>query len=232
MKRLYWIFSILFFMSIDLYAQRDAHEWGLFSRYAKQNKELKSDYKVKGRVVFIGNSITENWEKFHPEFFSSNNYIGRGIGGQTTYQFLLRFRQDVVELSPEVVVINAATNDIAENTGVYNEDYTLGNIKSMVELAQANDIKVILTSTLPAVSFRWNPNIKDAPQKIEILNTRIKKYAEEKGIPFVDYYSKMIQKSDKALMPLYTKDGVHPNLKGYLLMESIINPLIQEVIDE
>ena len=219
-------------MSIDMFAQRDAHEWGFFKRYAKQNLELKSDQKVKGRVVFMGNSITENWVKFHPEFFSSNNYIGRGIGGQTTYQFLLRFRQDVVELFPEIVVINAATNDIAENTGVYNEEYTLGNIKSMVEIAQANGIKVILTSTLPASSFGWNKKINDAPQKIEALNIRIKKYAEEKCIPFVDYYAIMVNLPDKALKSEYTEDGVHPTLDGYYVMEGVIKAAIEDVLNK
>ena len=103
--------------------------------------------------------------------------FGRGIGGQTSYQFLVRFREDVINLSPALVVINAATNDIAENTGAYHEDRTFGNIVSMVELAKANHIKVILTTTLPAAAFDWNPAIKDAPQKIASLNARLKAYA-------------------------------------------------------
>lgn len=231
MKRFYIIISFLIFMS-NICAQCNVNNWGLFTRYARQNLELKSNQQVKGRVIFIGNSITENWSKFHPEFFSSNNYIGRGIGGQTTYQLLLRFRQDVINLFPEIVVINAATNDIAENAGVYNEDYTLGNIKSMVELAKINDIKVILTSTLPAVSFKWNTRIQDAPKKIEVLNMRLKKYAKENNIPYVNYYARMIQNSNKALLPQYTNDGVHPTLEGYYVMEDIIKPIINHVLDE
>ena len=110
-------------------------------RYAESNRVLQQEQSgtVKGRVVFMGNSITE----------------GRGISGQTSYQFLLRFREDVIKLKPEVVVINAGTNDVAENTGPYVEEYTFGNIVSMVELARANDIKVVLTSVLPAAAFGW-----------------------------------------------------------------------------
>ncbi len=145
-------------------------DWASLQRYAQQNAELPKPEKNEKRVVFIGNSITEGWVNTHPDFFKNNGYIGRGIGGQTSYQFLVRFREDVINLSPALVVINAATNDIAENTGTYHEDRTFGNIVSMVELAKANHIKVILTTTLPAAGFGWNPSIKDAPQKIASLN--------------------------------------------------------------
>lgn len=146
-------------------AQNNAHEWANFKRYAQQNAQLIADGTSTGKVVFMGNSITEGWANQHPDFFEKNGYIGRGIGGQTSYQFLLRFREDVISLSPSIVVINAGTNDVAENTGPYNEDYTFGNIASMVEMAQANGIKVILTSTLPSAKFGWNPKVTDAPQK-------------------------------------------------------------------
>lgn len=116
-------------------------------------------------------------------------------------------------------MINAATNDIAENTGTYHEDRTFGNIVSMVELAKANHIKVILTTTLPAAGFGWNPSIKDAPQKIASLNARLKAYAKANKIPFVDYYSSMVSGNNKALNPVYTKDGVHPTSEGYDVME-------------
>ena len=164
-------------------------DWANLQRYAQQNAELPKPDKNEKRVVFMGNSITEGWVNTHPDFFKSNGYIGRGIGGQTSYQFLVRFREDVINLSPALVVINAATNDIAENTGAYHEDRTFGNIVSMVELAKANHIKVILTTTLPAAAFGWNPAIKDAPQKIASLNARLKAYAQTNKIPFVDYYS-------------------------------------------
>ena len=104
------------------FSQDNAQNWANFKHYAGQNKLLKVTVIVPKRVVFIGNSITEGWVNQHPDFFKQNGYVGRGIGGQTSYQILLRFREDVINLLPEVVVINAATNDIAENAGAYNED--------------------------------------------------------------------------------------------------------------
>lgn len=231
MKSFYLSLFLPCFFCFNAFAQNDAHLWGLFGRYSEQNKELASTSIVKGRVVFMGNSITENWFSVHPDFFVNNNYIGRGISGQTSYQFLLRFRQDVINLYPEIVVINAATNDIAENTGVYNEDYTFGNIISMVELSVANGIKVILTSTLPAACFGWNPSVKDVPLKIKSLNKRIMEYAKQKDIPFVDYYSKMVDSSDGSMISKYTNDGVHPTSEGYIVMEGLISEAIRELLD-
>ena len=199
-------------------------DWANLQRYAQQNAELPKPDKNEKRVVFMGNSITEGWVNTHPDFFKSNGYIGRGIGGQTSYQFLVRFREDVINLSPALVVINAATNDIAENTGAYHEDRTFGNIVSMVELAKANHIKVILTTTLPAAA------IKDAPQKIASLNARLKAYAQTNKIPFVDYYSSMVSGSNKALNPAYTKDGVHPTSEGYDVMENLIQQAINKTL--
>ena len=152
----------------ETYAQK--HEFANYKRYATENAALAQPVKKEKRVVFMGNSITEGWVRTHPDFFKTNGYIGRGISGQTSYQFLLRFREDVINLSPALVVINAGTNDLAENTGAYNEDYTFGNIASMAELAKANKIKVILTSVLPAAEFPWRREIKDAPQKIQSLS--------------------------------------------------------------
>ena len=177
----------------------------------------------------MGNSITEGWVRTHPDFFKINGYIGRGISGQTSYQFLLRFREDVINLSPALVVINAGTNDVAENTQTYNEDYTFGNIISMVELAKANKIKVILTSVLPAAAFKWRMEIKDAPQKIKSLNDRIEAYAKANKIPFVNYYKAMVDEN-QALNPQYTKDGVHPTGEGYDIMEPLIKAAIEKAL--
>ena len=198
------------------------------ARVAKENAALPKPSKKEKRVVFMGNSITEGWIRTHPDFFKSNGYISRGISGQTSYQFLLRFREDVINLSPALVVINAGTNDVAENTNVYNEDQTFGNIVSMVELAKANKIKVILTSVLPAAAFKWRMEIKDAPQKIQALNARIEAYAKANKIPFVNYYKVMVVDENQALNPQYTKDGVHPTSEGYDIME----PLIKSAIDK
>lgn len=198
------------------------------ARYAKENTALSKPEKKEKRVVFMGNSITEGWVRTHPDFFKTNGYIGRGISGQTSYQFLLRFREDVINLSPALVVINAGTNDVAENTGPYTEDYTFGNIVSMVELAKANKIKVILTSVLPAAAFKWRMEIKDVPQKIQALNARMEAYAKANKIPYVNYYKAMVAGDNQALNPQYTKDGVHPTSEGYDIME----PLIKNAIDK
>lgn len=200
------------------------------ARYAKQNAALSKSTKKEKRVVFMGNSITEGWVRTHPDFFKSNGYIGRGISGQTSYQFLVRFREDVINLSPALVVINAGTNDVAENTQAYNEDYTFGNIVSMVELAKANKIKVILTSVLPAAQFKWRMEIKDVPQKIKSLNDRIEAYAKANKIPYVNYYQALVVPENQALNPQYTKDGVHPTGEGYDVMEPMIKKAIEKAL--
>lgn len=201
-----------------------------FKRYEQANKELPAPAKKEKRVVFMGNSITEGWVKIHPEFFKENGYVGRGISGQTSYQFLLRFREDVINLKPKLVIINAGTNDIAENTGPYDIDITFGNIASMAEIAKANKIKVILTSVLPAAGFRWNKKITDAPNRIEALNAKIKEYAKANKIPYVDYYTPMVTGAERALNPDYSKDGVHPTLDGYIVMEALIKPVIDKAL--
>ena len=201
-----------------------------FKRYEQANKELPAPAKKEKRVVFMGNSITEGWVKIHPEFFKENGYVGRGISGQTSYQFLLRFREDVINLKPKLVIINAGTNDIAENTGPYDIDITFGNIASMAEIAKANKIKVILTSVLPAAGFRWNKKITDAPDRIEALNAKIQEYAKANKIPYVDYYTPMVTGAERALNPDYSKDGVHPTLDGYIVMEALIKPVIDKAL--
>ena len=211
-------------------ASAQDYNWGGMNRYAQANKELPLPAKGEKRVVFMGNSITEGWASQHPGFFKENNYIGRGISGQTSYQFLLRFRQDVINLKPALVVINAGTNDVAENAGPYNEDYTMGNIISMVQLAQANGIKVILTSVLPAARFGWRPEVTGAAGKIAALNSRIKAYAKKHRIPYVDYYKEMVTGEDRALNPAYSNDGVHPTGDGYLVMERLIKQAIDKAL--
>lgn len=207
-------------------AQKSKDFAGL-ARFAEKNAALAPVAKGEKRVVFLGNSITEGWMKHHKAFFEENkNYVNRGISGQTSEQFLLRFRNDVINLRPYKVIINVGTNDIAENTRPYNEDYTFGNIVSMVELARANKIKVVLSSVLPAAGFSWRKDMKDAPVKIEALNARIKAYAQKEKLPYIDYYTPMVYGDKRELNPAYTYDGVHPTAAGYEVMEK----LVQEVL--
>jgi len=221
------ILATAFMLPQSSFAQK--HDFANYKRYAEANKKLGKPAKNEKRVVFMGNSITAGWVKKHPEFFKENNFIGRGISGQTSYQFLLRFRQDVIELQPRIVVINYGTNDIAENTGTYDEDQTFGNVVSMVELARANKIKVILTSCLPAGSFPWREEITDAMPKIRHLNARVAAYAKENKIPYVDYFSAMLSEDGTRMDQRYTPEQVHPNRAGYEVMERLILPVIKKM---
>lgn len=225
------IIAAIAMLSIALGTQAQKHEFGNWKRYAKANKELGAPAKGEKRVVLMGNSITDGWPHTRPDFFKNNNLIGRGIGGQTSYQFLLRFREDVINLQPKVVVINYGTNDIAENTGPYDEDLTYGNVLSMVELARYHKCKVILTSCLPAGGFSWRPAITDGMDKIRSLNTRVKAYAEANKIPYVDYFNAMLNEDGTAMNPELANDnpGVHPNAAGYAIMESLLLPVIKKL---
>ena len=225
------IIAAIAMLSIALGTQAQKHEFGNWKRYAKANKELGAPAKGEKRVVLMGNSITDGWPHTSPDFFKNNNLIGRGIGGQTSYQFLLRFREDVINLQPKVVVINYGTNDIAENTGPYDEDLTYGNVLSMVELARYHKCKVILTSCLPAGGFSWRPAITDGMDKIRSLNARVKAYAEANKIPYVDYFNAMLNEDGTAMNPELANDnpGVHPNAAGYAIMESLLLPVIKKL---
>lgn len=174
----------------------------------------------------MGDSITENWKRFDFDFFNENS-INRGISGQTTSQMLLRFRTDVIQLKPEIVILLAGTNDIAENTGPIALSEIFGNILSMVELAKANQIKVILCSVLPAFKYSWKPGIEPA-EKIIQLNQMIKNYSNLNNICYIDFHSPMSD-SNKGLKKEYADDGVHPNKTGYLVMKPLIEKAIAKI---
>lgn len=227
MKKLLAIATIAM-MALTTNAQR-SKDWAQLYRYTGANIELNNQKNNGKRVVLLGNSITEYWVSKHPDFFKKTGYIGRGISGQTSYQFLVRFREDVVNLNPKVVVINAGTNDIAENTGPYIEERTLGNIISMVEIARANKINVILSSVLPCSKMYWS-GARDVAQKIESLNKRIAEYAKKNKIPYIDYYSAMVEGEDRSLNHNYTQDGVHPNVAGYDVMEPLLVDAVRKFV--
>ena len=221
-NRLFWhITALLFFLLQNpVLSAQTRQDWAGFNTYARQNAELLSN-RNKPRVVFFGNSITQIWYEIRPQFFDSHGFVGRGIGGQTSSELLVRMRQDVIDLHPKTVVILCGTNDIARNNGLISLEHTLGNIISMCELAKANHIRPILCSPLPARSFYWNPSITDAPQQIRQLNELIKAYARKKHIRFVDYYSPMVD-TDGGLKKGLSDDDVHPNHAGYQIMEPLI----------
>ena len=190
-------------------------------RYRNDNEQLAKPAKKSARTVFMGDSITDFWPKRYPEFFTDESRIGRGISGEVTAQMLLRFRSDVIDLGATRVVILAGTNDIALNQGDYNEDFTFGNIVSMVELAKAHKIKPVICSLLPAKKFGWRPEVTDAPAKIASHNKRLKEYAAKKHITYIDYFTPMVAEDGESLRNEYSPDGVHPNHDGYAVMESV-----------
>lgn len=205
----------------------EPNDWANKAYYAMANSELLSMGPDSSRVVLMGNSITEFWVESHPDFFNQNGLVGRGIGGQVSSQMLARFRQDVIYLSPCIVVINCGTNDIAENNGPYDEDITMDNIISMTELALAHGIKVILSSVLPCDQFCWNPGVKNVVSKINHLNRRIADYAALQDLPYIDYYSKLVTR-EGALRSDCTDDGVHPNATGYYVMEQALMEMLEK----
>lgn len=224
------LFYSLILLSFRASAQDDAlkNDWANLKKYAMDNANLKPASTNENRVVFMGNSITESWEKMDSGFFADKPYIDRGISGQTTPQMLVRFRQDVIDLKPAVVVILAGTNDIAENTGPVTLEFILGNIISMAELAKANQIKVVLSSVLPVYDYPWHPGLQPAP-KISRLNAMIKSYCIQQNIVYVDYYNAMVDE-EGGLDKKYTTDGVHPTLAGYKVMEPLVENAIKEAL--
>jgi len=201
-----------------------SQDWANLNKYKKQNAKLGPPKENENRIVFFGNSITESWSELYPEYFSGKDYINRGISSQTTPQMLIRFRADVIDLQPKIVIILAGTNDIAGNTGPASIKMITDNIMSMAELAINNKIHVILSSILPAAGYPWKPEI-DPVGKILAVNNIMKTYAENNRISYLDYYSSMVT-TNKVLKKEYTYDGVHPNRSGYELMSKLADQII------
>lgn len=178
----------------------------------------------------MGNSITEYWLKLDAGFFDNKAYINRGISGQTTPQMLKRFKTDVIDLKPAVVVILAGTNDIAQNTGPITIKEISENIITMAEQAKAHHIKVVLSSVLPVFDYHWNPGL-DPVKKIAELNAIIKNYAIENNLVYLDYYHAMVD-SKKGLNEAYTYDGVHPNKAGYQIMGPLAEAAIAKALNQ
>lgn len=209
-------------------AQKPSYEaFGETGKYDAANAKLPAKVEGERRVVFFGNSITQNWADKYPEYFHSHGYIGRGISGQTSYQYLIRFRQDVIDVAADVVVIGFGTNDIAENAGPYDENRSMNNLKTMVEVAEANGVRPILTSCLPAKSLFWNKGVANPMEKIRRLNDLIRAYAAEKGLDYVDYFAVTVAPDGNGMRADYSTDGVHPNAAGYRAMQKAVEPFLR-----
>ncbi len=202
----------------------EAQDWPNLARYKDENAKLGAPATNENRVVFMGNSITEGWIKSIPGFFAGRPYVDRGISGQTAPQMLIRFKPDVIDLKPKVVVILAGTNDIAGNTGPSTLEMIEDNLSSMAQLAKANNITVILSSVLPVYDYPWKPGLAPA-EKIVTLNQWIKNYADENNFIYLDYFSSMVD-DRKGMKAAYSGDGVHPNEAGYKVMGELAEKAI------
>lgn len=214
-------------------AEKKLNDWPDLARYREANIQLLRSPRDKGRVVFIGDSITDLWDdEGFGGFFLRKPYVDRGIGGQTTPQMLVRFRADVIDLRPSVVVILAGTNDISGNTGPMTLEQTGANIASMAELATANGIKVVLSSVIPVSDTAKRHNgepyiqtVRRPPVKIAEMNQWLRAYAEKNGYTYLDYFSAMVDSNGFVKAGL-TFDGLHPNKAGYAIM----TPLAEKAI--
>jgi len=195
------------------------------ARYKGADQKLGPPEPGADRVVFMGDSITEGWKL--DQSFPGKTYINRGISGQTTSQILLRFRQDVIDLHPKVVLILAGTNDIAGNTGPTTQTQIEGNLESMAQLARANHIRVVLCSVLPSVNYWWHPKLPNPTPRIATLNRWLQAYAAQEHYVYVNYYGAM-KDAAGGLGHKLSADGVHPLPAGYAIMA----PLAQAGIDE
>lgn len=212
---------VLTLLVMPLIAQPNT-DWAKFGRYEQANREIQTPV----RAIFMGDSITDHWYKYDPGFFDLNGFLGRGISGQTTSEMLVRFRRDVIDLHPSVVLIMAGTNDIACNNGFIKPENTLGNIISMCQLAHANGIEVILCSIPPVSRFTWRPEI-DPAQKVLELNDMIRRYAIDNGIYYLDYYPHLAD-ADGGIPEKWSHDTCHPNAECY---RTVMEPLAAEAIN-
>ena len=215
MKKILLI-TLLLTMSFFGFSQ----DWFGFNRFKADNDRIKASGNYP-KVVFMGNSITENWAYYHPNFFSDNNFCGRGISGQTSSQMLVRFTADVVELHPKAVVIMAGTNDVAHNDFYVEPEKVVENIIAMCNLAKANGIIPIISSIPPCSEFPWRKEILNPGQTIVNINKSLKEYADKNGIIYVDYHSALADEN-LGLPKTLSDDGCHPNPDTYFTMEEMV----------
>jgi lysophospholipase L1-like esterase len=213
-------------------AQRRLVDWPQLNRYKEANAKVPAPEKSEGRVVFMGDSITDGWKL--DEYFADKPYINRGISGQTTPQMLIRFRPDVIALKPRAVLLLAGTNDIAGNTGPMTNEEIQGNIASMAELAKAHKIRVILSSILPTSNYHVGPSgvpqTQSRPmERIRAINDWMKKYAAAEGHVYLDYFTPMLDPSGLLRTEL-SADDLHPNAQGYAIMAPLADAAIRQAL--
>lgn len=224
MRRFFALLAVAALVPL-LAAAQPEEDWAAYGRYAAANAALQQA----PTVVLMGDSITDGWDDSDPAFFADGTYACRGISGQVTGQMLCRFRADVLDLKPRVVVILAGTNDIACNGGWAPLDRIAGQVASMAELARANGVVPVIASILPASRYPWRPEIGEVAAKIRRVNAQLKAYAEAQGIAWLDYYTPLAD-DDGSMRPEYTSDGVHLTPEGYAVLEACLTPCVEGLL--
>jgi lysophospholipase L1-like esterase len=211
-------------------------DWPNLTRYREQNRALPAPAAGDARVVFMGDSITDAWpQPRFGTFFAGKPYVGRGISGQTTPQMLVRFRPDVIDLKPKVVVILAGTNDIAGNTGPMSNDEIQNNIASMAELAKVHGVRVVLTSILPVSAYHVAPNgtpqtLQRPMSRIKAINDWMKAYAAKEKHIYLDYWVSAMVDETGHLRTELSGDDLHPNAQGYAVMGPLAEAAIKQAL--
>ena len=224
---LYLLLAVLFLPSAAMAQEEQPKDkdWARFAYYDNLNKKVEK----KPLAILYGDSITRGWARTDGDWLKERNFLGRGIGGQTTMQLLVRFRADVIELDPEYVVILAGINDIARNNGYITVTNTFKNLLSMVDLAKYHGIKPVMCTILPADEIGWRKRVGDPRPQIDSLNTMIRNYAEANNIPLVDYHTAM-KDENGGMISKYRTDAVHPNLEGYKVMEGVLEDVFFKLL--
>lgn len=204
-------------------------DWPRLARYRDDNARLPPPVPGRPRVVFLGDSITDDWGRKAGAFFPGRDYVNRGIGGQTTPQMLLRLREDVIALEPAVVAVLAGTNDISANTGPITLEQVQGNLSSITELAQAHGIAVVMGTLLPVTDAHGEQTVRRPPDSIAALNAWIRAYCAAGHCTLADYHAATVG-SDGLLRPELSADGLHPNAAGYALMEPVAQAAIERAL--
>ncbi|MBL4675977.1 MAG: SGNH/GDSL hydrolase family protein [Mucilaginibacter sp.] len=227
------LFFLLILSSTVTFAQQSTEDfkddWADLRHYEAENKALQPPASGEKRVVFLGSSIFEFWKQKVPQYFAEHKgYLDRGISGQISPQLLIRFQQDVIALKAKAVIILAGSNDIAGTTGHVTTARIMDNIRSMVQLAKANNIKVILCEYLPVYEYPWRKGFPAADKIIE-LNKAIKAYAIQQNLTLLDYFSPLVDERNGQKAEL-TTDGVHPNVAGYAVMAKVTDDAIKKAL--
>jgi len=203
-------------------------DWNQIGRYHEDDVRLQAQPSDKGRVVFLGDSITDGWRL--AQYFPGKPYVNRGISGQTTPQMLVRFYPDVLNLHPAAVIFLAGTNDIARNTGPETPEMIADNFRAMCELAQKHGIKVVLGLLLPVSDYTLHKQTDHRPPSdILKLNEWLRHYAAEIHAEVADYYSVLVD-GKGMLKEGYSDDGLHPNDRGYTLMAPVAEAAIARAV--